>query len=661
MRRLVARVPLKVRASTADEAPVPGSFANSPAHLAVRRLVLTLLALVAALWTLPPSEAEAAASGTLVVRFSAGSTAAERAEALTDAGLAEIEPVAGTDFVVAEDEPGAAPAPLEARAVIVDARPPVRMQATALPPNDPGFPYQWHLAAVQVPAVWDLTRGAGVTVAVLDTGVAYENAGPHLLAPDLAATRFVPGFDFVDGDDHPNDENGHGTHVTGTIAQSTGNGIGVAGVAPDVSIMPLRVLDAVGGGSDVAAAAALRWAADHGAHVANLSFGGPTGSPLLSDAVAYATGMGVTIVAAAGNAGTGAITYPAAERNVIAVGAVRFDRTRASYSNVGPALDIVGPGGDLSVDQNLDSYRDGVLQQAIGADGQFCYCFLQGTSMASPHVAAVAALVVSRGVAAPAAVLAVLQASALDLGQPGRDDLYGAGMVQALDAVEAADERSDPSAAPAPPDSGSGPLTLEAACPSDRTPDAAFTDMAAGDTHRHAVDCMAWWGIAAGTSPTTYSPTAPVTRAQMASFVARAVEAAGRSFPEPTADSFDDDNGSVHERRINQLAAAGIVAGAGARSFSPGVAVTRAQMATFLVRAHDYVDATPLPYGLDYFSDDQGDVHETAIDTAAAAGIAAGTSPGLFSPAVPVTRAQVASFLARTLELLVRDGTATAR
>ena len=572
-----------------------------------------------------------------------------------------VERVAGSDFVVAEDEPGSAPAPMEARAVIVDARPPVRMQATAVAPNDPGFPHQWHLAAVQVPAVWDLTWGAGVTVAVLDTGVAYENAGPHHRAPDLAGTRFVPGYDFVDGDTHPNDENGHGTHVTGTIAQTTGNGIGVAGVAPDVSIMPLRVLDAVGGGSDVAAAAALRWAADHGAQVANLSFGGPTGSPVLSDAVAYATAKGVTIVAAAGNAGTTAMTYPAAERNVIAVGAVRFDRTKAAYSNFGPALDIVGPGGDLGLDQNLDTYRDGVLQQAIGSDGQFCYCFLQGTSMASPHVAAVAALVVSRGVTAPAAVLAVLQASALDLGAPGRDDVYGAGLVQALDAVAAADERSGPPSPAAPSESASGAITLGAACPSDRTPPAPFTDVVAGDTHHPAIDCMAWWGIATGTSPTTFGPAAPVTRAQMASFVVRTIESAGPGLPEPTTDWFDDDNGSVHERQINQLAAAGVVAGGGARSFAPAIAVTRAQMASFLVRAHDYVDATPLPFGVDRFTDDQGDVHETAIDTVAAAGIAVGTGPGLFSPANAVSRAQVASFLARTLELLVRDGTATAR
>jgi hypothetical protein len=211
------------------------------------------------------------------------------------------------------------------------------------------------------------------------------------------------------------------------------------------------------------------------------------------------------------------------------------------------------------------------------------------------------------------------------------------------------------------PESASGAVTLGAACPSDRTPAAPFTDVAAGDTHRQAVDCMAWWGVAAGTSPTTYGPANPVTRAQMASFVARAIEAAGRALPEPTTDWFDDDNGSVHQGRINQLAAAGVVAGGGARSFSPNAAVTRAQMASFLVRAHDYVDATPLPFGLDRFTDDQGDVHETAIDTAAAAGIAAGTSPGLFSPATPVTRAQVASFLARTIELLVRDGTAAAR
>ena len=191
----------------------------------------------------------------------------------------------------------------------------------------------------------------------------------------------------------------------------------------------------------MAAAAGLRWAADHGAHVANLSFGGPTASPVLSDAIAYATGKGVTIVAAAGTQGTAALDLPGGPAQVIAVGAVRFDRTSASYSNIGTALDLVGPGGDLSVDQNLDSLPGRhPPADASGTTGQFCYCFLQGTSMASPHVAAVAALVVSRGVTAPAAVRGACSSR-----RPSTSACRGGttpsapGLVQALAAVQAAD------------------------------------------------------------------------------------------------------------------------------------------------------------------------------------------------------------------------------
>lgn len=309
-------------------------------------------------------------------------------------------------------------------------------------PNDTYYGYQWHLnnpttGGIHTEAAWDVSQGTGVTVAVVDTGIAYENYSIYSQAPDFSGTIFVPGYDFVGNDTHPNDENGHGTHVAGTIAQSTNNGYGVAGVAYNAKLMPVRVLDRWGNGSYADVADGIRWAADHGAQVINLSLGGPSSSSALFDAVSYAYGKGVTVVAASGN-DNGAVGYPAAyDDYVIAVGATRYDETRAPYSNYGLSLDIVAPGGDLNVDQNGDGYGDGVLQQTFsGNPRSFGYYFFQGTSMATPHVAGVAALVIANGNATtPADVRRALETTADDLGVSGRDDYYGTGLVNAAAAL----------------------------------------------------------------------------------------------------------------------------------------------------------------------------------------------------------------------------------
>lgn len=314
-------------------------------------------------------------------------------------------------------------------------------------PNDPQYPFQWHLdnagtGGIGYEEAREISNGSGVIVAVIDTGVAYENYNNFLKtyykAPDLANTSFAQGYDFVSNDSHANDENGHGTHVAGTIAQSTNNALGVAGIAPGASIMPIRVLDANGSGTYADVADGIRFAADNGAKVINLSLGGSTGATYLEEALAYAYGKGVTIVAASGNNGSGSVSYPAAYDNyVIAVGATRYDETRASYSNFGSALDIVAPGGDTSVDQNGDGYGDGVLQQTFsGALNNFGYYYFNGTSMATPHVAGVAALVISKGTATtPSDVREALLSTADDLGSIGRDNTYGYGIVDAFGAV----------------------------------------------------------------------------------------------------------------------------------------------------------------------------------------------------------------------------------
>jgi serine protease len=304
-------------------------------------------------------------------------------------------------------------------------------------PNDPCFRYQWNLRQVGLPAAWKLGQGRGAVVAVIDTGVTR--------VPDLQGTRFVPGFNFVADNDQTDDDHGHGTHVAGTIAQSTNNGRGVAGIAFRAAIMPLKVLSSRGAGSMAAIAQAIRFAADHDANVINMSLGGPFPVMPVRRALEYAHRKGVVVVAAAGNDGHGRVSYPARYPDVIAVAATQWDETTTFYSNWGKEIDIAAPGGNMRVDQNGDGKPDGVLQNTIlpGA-AQNGYLWFMGTSMAAPHVAGIAALVVGAGVTRPDAVQAVLVDTARKPkpapSASGRrvDDHYGAGIADAGAATQKA-------------------------------------------------------------------------------------------------------------------------------------------------------------------------------------------------------------------------------
>jgi serine protease len=313
-------------------------------------------------------------------------------------------------------------------------------------PDDPLYRYQWHFQQVRMPEAWEVSSGKGVVVAVIDTGVAYEDyedkSGKYRLVEDLKGVRFVPGYDFVDNDEHANDDHCHGTHVAGTIAQATNNGVGVAGMAHKASIMPLKVLSAQGFGKTADIADAIRFAADHGAHVINMSLGGPMPSKILRDAIHYAHKKGVVVVAAAGNNGQRKVSYPAAYPDTIAVSATRYDRTLTWYSNWGPEIDLAAPGGDTRVDQNGDGYPDGVLQNTIAVQDPQTegYFLFQGTSMASPHVAAAAALVMAQGVTDPDKVEAILKATAQKQGSEDFEEHYGYGIVDAAAAASKASE-----------------------------------------------------------------------------------------------------------------------------------------------------------------------------------------------------------------------------
>ena len=348
---------------------------------------------------------------------------------------------------------------------ITSAEPNYKVHAMA-EPNDSAYPFQWHYPLINLPAAWDLTTGdPEVIVAVIDTGILPDH-------PDLAG-KLIAGYDFIadpgtarDGDgidSNPQDEGDggdagnssfHGTHVSGTIAATSNNGIGVAGVAWEASIMPLRVLG-VDGGSSYDVGQAIRYAAglpnDSGsvpaqrADVINLSLGGSPFSQSRQNLFNEVRAAGVVVVAAAGNEATGTPSYPASFDGVISVSAVDSQRQAAPYSNFGSRIDVAAPGGNNGEDINGDGYPDGVLSTAgsITDSGaiSYVYSFLNGTSMATPHVAGVVALMksVNRDLS-PQDIETLLEQGDLsdDLGSLGRDNTFGHGLINAQRAVVAA-------------------------------------------------------------------------------------------------------------------------------------------------------------------------------------------------------------------------------
>ncbi len=319
-------------------------------------------------------------------------------------------------------------------------------------PNDPGYGQQWHLPHIGIPAAWGHGRGAGVTVAVLDTGVA--SAGEDL----LTCRSFVAPYDAATGATGAaavDDADGHGTHVAGTIAQCTDNSVGVAGVAPEVDLMPVKVADATGTITSSYLADGITWAVDHGADVLNISLGRTCAAdwpacedPVVDGAISAAVAAGVVVVVASGNEGAPYVSSPANGPDAIAVGAVTSIDTLASYSNHGTDLTLVAPGGnDENGDKVLDDLDgngipDGILQETFSptAGGRsWGYYYYLGTSMATPQVAGAAALMLAADPAlTPTEVTDLLTSTAVDLGAAGWDSSFGAGLLRVDAAVEAA-------------------------------------------------------------------------------------------------------------------------------------------------------------------------------------------------------------------------------
>lgn len=349
----------------------------------------------------------------LVVGFDDGAGSAQQARALRRAGFGS--------------RAGTALHPFDARRITVSAHraprllqilrhtPGVRyaeldvaVHATWIP-NDPLLGQQWALDTVGARDAWDSTLGTGAVIAVVDTGVDSTHE-------DLAG-MVDPGYDFVANDSDPRDEHGHGTHVSGIAAAIADNARGIAGIAPRAHIMPVRVLDSGGSGTMSNVSRGIVYAVDHGADVINLSLAGSSSTTMLRDAVNYAQSHGVLLACAAGNEGRTRLDYPAALSACTAVGATTSADTRASFSNRGTGLDLVAPGV-------------GILSSVPGNR----YESWSGTSMATPMVSGLAALLFARGLDR-GHVLQTMQDTATDLGSRGYDTTYGYGRIDAAAAL----------------------------------------------------------------------------------------------------------------------------------------------------------------------------------------------------------------------------------
>jgi hypothetical protein len=484
------------------------------------------------------------------------------------------------------------------------------------PSDEPEFGLQWHLqnngqsggiadADIDAPTAWDRSLGAGVVVAVIDSGVDLDH-------PDLAGQIHPARRDYVDGDNNPSPggsslADGHGTRVAGVVAAAD-NGVGVSGVAPGAQIMAIRACSA-GGCNTSAVANAIHFAVNNGAHIINLSIGAilPSGGAVAEE-VQYARAHDVTVVAAAGNwvpsdpyprdldLLEGGVMVPGglSHSNVVGVAATdRFDRL-ADFSHYGRStIDVAAPGVEI-------------LTTEPGG-----YDFAHGTSFSSPLVAGVAALLLSSD--------------------------PGIGHHELIARVKAFVDR--PGIVPSRVETG----RVNAG----RSLTRRFVDIS-GSVFLSAIEHLAAIGVTQGCNPpqnTSYCPDNQVTRGQMAAFLSRAFD-----LPNTSTDYFRDDEGAFYEDAANRMAAAGLTTGCAPNRYCGEQQIPRAQMAAMLTRGLNLP-----PGGGDQFVDDNASQFEGAINRVAAAGITFGCNPpqnNRFCPGDSVTRGQMAGFVRRTLDLI---------
>ena len=424
--------------------------------------------------------------GSIIVKFKDDATrgAMTAATAQVAGTIADRSSWADFDIVdiPADVDAEAAAAAMRTRPDVEYAQPRYRNHAMARP-NDTLYGNQWNFPAIDMERAWDIQPGASaeIIVAVLDSGMAFQSGSvryisrfpfrvtpngplypalgqvdvPFAAAPELGAsgsTRFASPRDFIWNDDLPVDLDGHGTHVAGTIGQLTNNGNGTAGMAYNVRLMPVKVIqgtwdDIFGSpfvGTDDVVARGVRYAADNGAKVINLSIGREEGgpAPVVTDAIRYAVDRGVFVAVASGNTRADGnqpnrLAQPAPDiAGMVAVGAVGRTLNIAFYSTTGPYVELAAPGGD----QRQGGVSAGILQQTLDLDmletytrppraDSFAFEYFQGTSMATPHVSGFAALLMQQGITNPAAIEAAMKQFSTDRGATGRDDLYGFGLI----------------------------------------------------------------------------------------------------------------------------------------------------------------------------------------------------------------------------------------
>jgi subtilisin family serine protease len=385
----------------------------------------------------------------LLVRFAPGTPQTSIDEILKKNDLTVLEIIAGIDTYLCQTRPGRADTVLEdllRRKEVQYAEHNYEVEAT-FDPNDPAYNDPALVYAPQIigaPEAWDTTTGdPGIVVAVVDSGI--SSAHPEFagrIVPCVNGAGQPDTCDFVNGDSDPADDQGHGTHVAGILAAAINNGQGMVGIAPNVSILPVKVLNWYNVGNVADVASGIIYAVDHGARVINLSLAYTTLSDVMYSAVRYASDRGVLLVAAAGNSSSGINFYPAAFEESFAVAATTSTDTRYPISNFGDYVDIAAPG------ENIYSTYWTETEPAT-------YATLSGTSMAAPHVSGLAALLLAaRPDLGPGDLRGLIQQSAADLGTAGWDPVFGYGRIRAAVALGGAGQwvpwTATPTASPTP-------------------------------------------------------------------------------------------------------------------------------------------------------------------------------------------------------------------
>lgn len=492
--------------------------------------------------------------------------------------------------------------------------------------NDPE-PTSWALTQMRAEAGWAVRGSAPVRVAVVDDGV--DATRPDLVGRIAAGRDAVHGYPLAANTN--SDRGGHGTAVTGVIAATRGNAVEVAGMNPGATIVPYRVADASGCISEAGLVAALDdIATRRTADVVNISLGGAFDAPALRDAVARVLQAGIPIIAASGNDAASSARYPAAYPGVIAVGATGSDGAVAPYSNRGRHVLLVAPGGQSEGSRARDI-------ATLGDRDTIDY--VSGTSFSAPYVTGAVSLYLGiKPGTAPAELASKLARTSVDIAPAGRDDASGYGRLDLEGFLRAA---GGSTVYPTP-------RARDIASTCDDRQQQRFSDTV-GTTHEYPINCVAGWNITAGKTPTTFDPSGSLTQGQTATFLVNTLEAADVALPQPVDACSETD---IHAVNVERLIAAGIVPAPSDRRCLNARFITRELMASWTRGGLAFGGVTSAD-PTDWYRDDDTSRYEPHINQITAIGVVTGKGGGLYGPTETLTRGQMATFLARTLDALI--------